>query len=74
MRQTATQLRANLYSTLDHVAATGKPVEIQRGDVTLQIIRVSRAKKPGKLRVLRNLVVGNPDDLVHMEWPWDSRK
>jgi prevent-host-death family protein len=71
MKRTATDLRAHLYEVLDHVAKTGEPVHVTRRGVELAIIRraaVSKRKK--KPRTLPNLVVGNPDDLIHMEWPW----
>jgi len=76
MKRTATDLRADLYRILDHVAESGEPVEVVRGDVTLCIIRkgdAPRKRKPSP-RTLPKLIVGNPDDLVHMEWPWRKGK
>lgn len=71
MKRTATDLRAHLYGILDHVAETGQPVEVERGGVTLCIIRkITRPKRQRAPRTLPKLIVGNPDDLVHMEWPW----
>ncbi|MCC7537037.1 MAG: type II toxin-antitoxin system prevent-host-death family antitoxin [Deltaproteobacteria bacterium] len=71
MRRTATDLRAHLYELLDHVAATGQPIEIVRGGVELCIIRKApRPKRKRSPRVLRNLIVGDPDALIHIEWPW----
>jgi hypothetical protein len=56
---------------LDDVAKTGRPVTIERNGVELSIIRkpskVSRRRVP---RTLPNLIVGDPDDLIHVEWPW----
>ena len=75
MKKTATDLRAHLYEVLDHVAKTGEPVEITRGGVELCIVRKQTAMaKRRKPRVLRDLIVGDPDDLVHMEWPWSEGK
>lgn len=65
-------MRAHLYEVLDHVAATGEPVNIQRGDVELCIVRKSAVKRPRKKRVLRDLIVGDPDELIHVEWPWSE--
>ena len=73
MKRTATDLRAHLYEVLDHVAETGQPVEITRGGVELCIVRkekVTKAKK--RPRTLPTLIVGNPDALIHMEWPWSE--
>jgi len=73
MMRTATDLRAHLYEVLDHVAATGEAVHVMRGDVELCIVRkeerASRRKKP---RVLPGLIVGDPDALIHIEWPWNE--
>lgn len=70
MRRTATDLRAHLYEVLDHVAKTGQPVEVARNGVDLAIVRVDRVRKPRKTpRALPDLVVGDPADLVHQEWP-----
>ena len=71
MKRTATDLRAHLYEVLDHVAKTGEPVHVTRGGVELAIMRKAAASnKKKKPRTLPNLVVGDPDDLIHMEWPW----
>jgi hypothetical protein len=73
MKRTATDLRANLYQVLDHVAATGEVVYVTRGGVELCITRKEQApprkKKP---RTLPDLIVGDPDALVHIEWPWNE--
>lgn len=71
MKKSATDLRANLYATLAHVAATGVPVEVDRGGVRLRIIRVgTSAAKRRAPRTLPDLIAGDPDDLIHLEWPW----
>lgn len=74
MRRTATDLRAHLYEVLDHVAKTGQPVEVTRRGVELCIVRkdsvAKRVKRPR--RTLPDLIVGDPDDLIHIEWPWNA--
>ncbi len=74
MRRTATDLRAHLYEILDQVAKTGEPVDIVKGGVELCIVRKEKAarRKKRAVRALPNLIVGNPDDLIHMEWPWSK--
>jgi len=73
MKRSATDLRAHLYEVLDHVARTGEPVEINRGGVALRIVRAEAPRKTRKKpRTLRDLIVGDPDDLIHMEWPRNS--
>ena len=74
MRRTATDLRAHLYEVLDQVARTGKPVEVVRGGVELAIVRKKAAPRRKKVpRTIPGLIIGDPDDLVHIEWPWSSR-
>jgi hypothetical protein len=73
MKRTPTDLRAHLYEVLDHVAKTGRPVSVMRGGVALSIIRDKAAPKTRKVaRTLRNLIEGDPDALVHLDWPWDA--
>lgn len=74
MKRTVTDLRAHLYEVLDHVAKTGKPVEIVRNGVELCIIRKAPPALPKRRarRHLPDLIVGDPDDLIHMEWPWSK--
>ena len=71
MKRTASDLRAHLYEVLDHVAKTGRPVDVIRNGVELSIVRKdvvrTRRRSPRKLP---DLIVGDPDDLVHVEWPW----
>jgi len=70
MQMTATELRSNLYRTLDRVLETGEPVEILRNGRVVQIVPVAQA------RVLRlealvghpGALAGDPDDLVHLDW------
>jgi hypothetical protein len=71
MKRTATDLRAHLYEALDHVAKTGEAIEVVRNGVELCIMRKpAPVKKRRTPRTLPNLIVGDPDDLVHMEWHW----
>ncbi len=72
MKRTATDLRAHLYEVLDHVAKTGRPVNVVRDGVELSIVRREPVKKAKAPRTLPNLIVGDPDDLIHVEWPWSE--
>lgn len=76
MKRTATDLRAHLYEVLDHVAKTGEPVHVMRGGVELCIVRKSEtpAKEKRKQRTLADLVVGDPDALIHSTWSWAEGK
>jgi hypothetical protein len=75
MKRTATDLRAHLYEVLDHVATTGHPVHVVRNGVELCIVRKATAPARKKTpRTLPDLIVGDPDALIHMEWPWSKGK
>lgn len=71
MRMTATELRSRLYTVLDQIAETGEPVEIVRKGKTLEIkAKETRPTTFSSARLVSHpgTVVGNPDDLVHMDW------
>jgi len=61
------RLRANLYRLLDRVLRTGEPIEIDRGGKKLLIVP---KEKPSRLNSLkrREVIVGDPEDLVHVDW------
>ena len=67
MKTTATQLRQNIYALLDQTIETGEPIEIERNG---HLIRIVAAEPPSKLARLKkhNDVVGDIDDLIHMDW------
>jgi hypothetical protein len=76
MERTPTDLRAHLYEALDHVASTGEVIEINRNGVALCIMRkpvAENARKSAKApKTLPNLIVGDPDDLINLQWPWNA--
>jgi Antitoxin Phd_YefM, type II toxin-antitoxin system len=61
------QLRANLYRLLDRVLKTGEPIEIDRAGKRLLLMPKEKKSKLANL-VKRDVVVGDPEDLVHMDW------
>lgn len=70
MALTASKLRENIYKILDQVLETGVPVEIVRGRRRLKIVPADEAG-PGKLARLKrrpNALVGDPEELVHLDW------
>ncbi|MDX2178442.1 MAG: hypothetical protein SFV18_02540 [Bryobacteraceae bacterium] len=80
MALTATKLRANVYSILDEVIATGKPVDVERNGHLVTISRVAPVRSGKKIPRLnrlqkRDFIVGDPDDLVHIDWSllWNPR-
>ena len=69
MIMTPSKLRGNIYNILDKVLETGIPVEIQRRGKILCIMPPA-GKKYSKLSKLkkRDVLVGDPEDIVHMDW------
>lgn len=64
---TASDLRQNIYQLLDQVLETGVPLEVERKGRKLRIIA---EPPPDKLKALkrRDCLIGDPEDLVHMDW------
>lgn len=67
-RLTATRLRAELFSTLDHVVATGEAVEIQRPSGSVRIVRDTSTQRLAGLKSHPGIINGNADDLAHLSW------
>jgi hypothetical protein len=53
---------------LDKVAETGVPLEIQRKGKRLLVTPIDKRRKLDQLESHPDFIVGNPDDLVHMDW------
>lgn len=70
MRMTATELRANLYKTLDRLVQTGEPIEITRKGRTLRLTLDPVERKGSILDrlVKHDYIVGDPEDFVHIDW------
>jgi len=62
-----TQLRTDIYQVLDQVLETGVPVIVQRAGRLLKIIPV-REDEAKLVIVKRDVLRGDPEDLVHMDW------
>lgn len=72
MALTASKLRENVYRILDEVLETGVPVEIERRGRMLKIVPVEPADRLAGLET-RPIIVGDPDDLVHIDWSAEWR-
>ncbi len=71
MLLTASKLRADIYRVLDHVLATGEPVEIERNGRRLRIVADEPPGHPGRLGRLvarPDVVVGESEEFVHLDW------
>ncbi len=61
------KLRENIYKYLDEVALKGKTIKVQRKGVILKIIPPEKKKKLSRFKK-RNLIHGDPEELVHISW------
>jgi hypothetical protein len=64
---TLTKYRQNIFKLTDKVIETGIPLEIERNGVK---VTITAEKKKNKLDNLtkRDLVVGDSEDLVYIDW------
>jgi hypothetical protein len=65
---TASKLREDIYRVLDHVLATGEPVEIERNGRRLRIIADEPPTRMSRLVRRDGVVTGDSADLVHLDW------
>lgn len=70
------QLRANIYQVLDEILRTGKPVEIERKGKRLVLAPAEAPKSLANLERKPGLIVGDPEDIVHVDWSdnWSNGK
>jgi len=68
----ASALRENIYRILDEILETGVPVDIERKGKLLRIAAVEPKSKLANLKP-RDLIVGDPEDLVHIDWSEEWR-
>ena len=69
---TTSQLRQNIYQLLDQVLDTGVPLEVERKGRKLIITREPPRDKLDNLK-RRDCLVGDPEDIVHMDWSKEWR-
>lgn len=65
---TATRLRSELFSTLDHVLATGESVEIKRPSGSVLIIRDASTQRLASLKPHPDTINGNAEELASLSW------
>ena len=68
MQTTLTDLRAHLYQRIDQLIATGVPIEVNRKGYHIKITVEPAPSKLKKLIKRENITIGDPEDLVHMDW------
>jgi hypothetical protein len=70
---TASQLRQNIYRLLDQVVDTGVPLEVECNGRRLRVIAADTTSKLARLEPHDDYVVGDPEDLVHVDWSGEWR-
>lgn len=73
MSISASRLRADVYRILDEVLRTGQPVEIERRGRRLRIVSIDPSDRLAGLEPHPDAVVGDPGDLVHLDWSGEWR-
>jgi antitoxin (DNA-binding transcriptional repressor) of toxin-antitoxin stability system len=68
MRLSLTKVRSDLYKIVDRVLETGVPVEIERHGRKVRIVPVRPKSKLDNLVWRPGTIVGDADDIVHMDW------
>lgn len=68
---TPTELRNNVYRLLDQVLKSGEPIKVKRNGKHLLISPVDPVPKLENLESHPDCIVGDPEDLVHMDWSHD---
>jgi len=61
-------IQNDIFQLLDKVIKTGVPVEIERKGKRLLISPAEKRRDLGSLEEHPEFIVGNPDDLVHIDW------
>jgi antitoxin (DNA-binding transcriptional repressor) of toxin-antitoxin stability system len=64
----ASQLRQNIYRILDRILETGEAVVIERKGRRLRIVPEDVPCKLDRLQPDTHYLVGDPDDVVHLDW------
>ena len=61
-------VQRDIIGLLDKVVKTGVPVEIERKGKRLVISPAEKRRNLDCLEEHPDFIVGNPDDLVHIDW------
>ena len=64
----ATQLRKDVYRTLDRVLQTGEPIIIRRKGRRLRLASEGSKKPIRNLRAHPGCLRGRPEEIVEMDW------
>lgn len=66
-------LRADIYRIIDRVVRTGQPVEVTHKGRKVRIVPVGPRSRLDNLTPHPDDIVGDPEDLVHVDWSGEWR-
>lgn len=69
----ASRLRADIYRLLDQVLETGQRLEIERKGKILVIEPKEQGSRLDRLPRNEGFIVGDPEDLVSLDWSGEWR-
>jgi hypothetical protein len=69
----ASRLRADIYRLLDQVLETGQRLEIERKGKILVIEPKEQGSRLDRLPHNKGFIVGDPEDLVSLDWSGEWR-
>lgn len=70
---TASKLRESIYRVLDHALETGEVIEIERNGRRLRIVPDEPRSRIERLVHRPEIVVGDAEDFVHLDWSTEWR-
>ena len=73
MRISASKLRSDIYRLLDEVLETDQPLEIERKGKVLVIAPQQRGSRLDRLPRRDDFIVGDPADLISLDWSREWR-
>ncbi len=68
MSMTASQLRADVYRLLDRAISSGEELLIERHGHIVRLVPPTPRSWLDRLPRRQGVVVGDPEDLVHLDW------
>lgn len=67
MSLTTSELRENIYQVFEEILETGVPIEVTLKGRVLKIVPSVVQDKFENIQK-RDIIVGDPEDLVHIDW------
>jgi hypothetical protein len=69
---TVADLKTKMDQVLDHLIAEGQPFEFEHKGTRFEIRKVTSGNKLDRLVARPEAIVGDPEELVHMDWSGET--